>query len=208
MWLGVGLAWGLPSPASDFTLSAMGSNDIGSNDVGSNEIGSSDGSGAFVETVPEGDSQSRMVCVDCGFIRYDNPKVVVGAVCTWEGRVLLCKRAIPPRIGSWTIPAGYLELNETTEAGALREVWEEAQATIEVDGLVGLYEIPRISQLYVIYRARMTGPGYAPGPESQVVALFEWDRIPWADLSFPSIRWGLERFRETSVQTAVHRDGA
>ena len=124
-------------------------------------------------TVPEGDNRTRLVCPDCGYIEYDNPKVVVGAVCTWEGKVLLCRRAIEPRLGYWTFPAGFLELDESTAEGAVREVWEEAQAKVEMDGLIGVYDIPHISQVYVVYRAHMMALEFAPGPESQDVALFD-----------------------------------
>ena len=161
--------------------------------------------GVFVETVPEGDTHARLVCSDCGFIRYDNPKVVVGAVCIWQDRVLLCRRAIAPRIGFWTIPSGYLELNESTRAGAAREVWEEACARVEMGDLIGIYEVTHLSQVMVMYRARMTGPEHAPGVESQEAALFAWDDIPWDDLAFPSVRWGLERYHENEVLAVVHK---
>ena len=103
--------------------------------------------GPSVRSIPDGDSRERLVCPDCGFISYDNPKVVVGSVAVWEERILLCRRAIPPRVGLWTLPAGYLELNETTDAGAAREAWEEARARIAIDGLLAVYNIPRISQV-------------------------------------------------------------
>ena len=149
-----------------------------------------------MKSVPEGDNRTRLVCPDCGYIRYDNPKVVVGAVCTWENKVLLCRRAIEPRLGYWTFPAGYMELDESTAEGAAREVWEEARAKVEMDGLIGIYDIPHISQVYVVYRARMTTPAVAPGPESQDVVLFAWPDIPWDDLAFSSVAWALRRFRE------------
>ncbi len=161
--------------------------------------------GVFVEAVPEGDTLPRLVCADCGFIRYDNPKVVVGAVCVWQAKVLLCRRAIAPRIGFWTIPSGYLELNESTRAGAAREVREEACANVEMGDLIGIYEVPHLSQVMVMYRARMTGPEHAPGVESQEAALFAWDDIPWDDLAFPSVRWGLERFHHDQVLAVVHK---
>ena len=164
--------------------------------------------GPTVETVPAGDDRARLVCPDCGYIKYENPKIIVGAICTWEEKLLLCRRAIEPRIGAWTIPAGYLELNETTTEGAAREVWEEARARVEMDGLVGVYEIPHISQVYMIYRAHLTEPGIAPGPESADVALVAWDDIPWTELAFPSVTWALERFRQGPkgvVHTATHR---
>lgn len=154
--------------------------------------------GPIVERVPEGDNRTRLVCVDCGYIAYANPKIVVGAVCGWGDRILLCRRAIAPAQGLWTIPAGYMELSETTAEGAAREVWEEAQARVVIEELIGIYEIPKISQVNVIYRATMLGPEFAPGPESEAVDLFAWDDIPWADLAFPSNRWALERFRSRS----------
>ncbi len=159
--------------------------------------------GPSVEVVPEGDTKTRLVCPDCGYIKYDNPKIIVGAVCLWEDRLLLCRRAIAPREGFWTIPAGFMELNETTAEGAAREVWEEAQARVEIDGLVGIYEIPHISQVYVIHRGHMTAPEFSPGPESQEVALCAWGDVPWDALAFPSVAWALERYRDGSGP-AVH----
>ncbi|QEX19612.1 NUDIX hydrolase [Hypericibacter terrae] len=150
----------------------------------------------YKREIPEGDSRLRIVCSDCGFINYENPKVVVGAVVREGDRILMCRRAINPRHGFWTLPAGYLELNETTADGARREAWEEARAKIEIDGLIAVYSIPRLSQVQVIYRARFAAPGIEPGPESLEVGLFAWDEIPWNDLAFPSVRWALEHYRE------------
>lgn len=152
--------------------------------------------GPTLETVPEGDNRARLVCPDCGYIAYTNPKIVVGAVCTWQDRVLLCRRAIAPSRGLWTIPAGFMEVGETTAAGAAREVWEEARARVEVSGLLGIYELPHISQVLIIYRAPMSGPDCAPGDESEAAALYGWSEIPWDALAFPSVRWALECFRE------------
>jgi len=152
--------------------------------------------GPSVRTVPEGDNRERLVCPDCGFIQYDNPRIVVGAVVTSDVRFLLCRREIEPRRGYWTIPAGYLELNETAMEGAAREVFEEACARIEIEGLLAVYNIPRLSQVQMFFRARLAAPDFAAGPESQEVALYGWDDIPWDDLAFPSVRWALEHFRE------------
>lgn len=152
--------------------------------------------GPTLRTIPLGDNRERMVCRDCGFIHYDNPKIVVGAVCRWEERILLCRRAIEPRAGFWTLPAGYLELNESTQAGAMREAWEEAQARIAIDGLLAVYDIPRISQVQIIYHARLTSAAIAAGPESRDVRLFAWDEVPWDDLAFSSVRWALDHFHE------------
>lgn len=152
--------------------------------------------GPVTPHVPDGDDRERMVCLDCGFVHYDNPRVVAGAVCTWEDKILLCRRAIEPRIGFWTIPAGYLELNETIAEGAAREVREESGASVEVTGLLGMFEIPRISQIYVVYHARMQSPALDPGPESLEAALFDWAGIPWAELAFPSVTWALQHHRD------------
>ena len=152
--------------------------------------------GGFVRKVPDGDNQTRLVCADCGFVDYENPKVVVGSVAVWRDRVLLCRRGIDPRRGFWTLPAGYLELHETTAEGALREAWEEARARIEIDGVLGVYSIPRLSQVQVIYRARLLSAEIAPGPECVEVGLFAWADIPWDDIAFPSVRWALGHFRE------------
>ncbi len=152
--------------------------------------------GPTVWQVPEGDNRERLTCPDCGFINYENPKIVVGAVCTWEGKLLLCRRAIEPRRGFWTIPAGYMELNETAEAGAAREAKEEACADIDIDGLIGVYTIPRISQVQLIYRAVLRGGYFAAGDETEELDLFDWDKIPWEDLAFPSVNWSLRHWHE------------
>jgi ADP-ribose pyrophosphatase YjhB (NUDIX family) len=154
----------------------------------------------FVRRVPEGDNRERLVCAECGFIAYENPKVVVGSVIDVEGRVLLCRRAIEPRRGFWTLPAGYLELGETLEEGARREAEEEAEARIALEGILAVYSISRIGQVQVIFRARLMAgdergpmsPGYAPGPESLEVGLFAWEEIPWEQIAFPSVRWALD----------------
>jgi ADP-ribose pyrophosphatase YjhB (NUDIX family) len=153
----------------------------------------------FVRRVPEGDDRPRLVCGDCGYIAYENPKVVVGSVCVWEDRVLLCRRAINPRRGYWTLPAGYLELHETTDEGARREAREEARAEIELEGVLAVYSIPRLSQVQVMYRARLVTPAIAAGPESEAVGLFAWGEIPWEDLAFPSVRWALDDYRAAAA---------
>jgi ADP-ribose pyrophosphatase YjhB (NUDIX family) len=147
--------------------------------------------GPSVRGVPEGDNRERMICADCGYILYDNPKIVVGSVARWDNRILLVRRSIEPRHGYWTLPAGYLELNESASAGAEREAWEEAHARIEIEGLLAIYDIPRISQVQLIYRARLLDEAISAGPESLEVRLFAWDEIPWPDLAFPTIRWAL-----------------
>lgn len=156
--------------------------------------------GHTIRMIPEGDDRERLVCGTCGFVHYENPKVIVGAVCTWDGKYLLCRRGIEPRLGYWTMPVGYMELHETTEQGALREVWEEARARAEIDALLAVYSIPEISQVHMIYRARMIAPDFAAGPESLEVGLFDWDDIPWGDLAYPNVRWSLEYERQMRGQ--------
>jgi ADP-ribose pyrophosphatase YjhB (NUDIX family) len=152
----------------------------------------------FLLKIPDGDDRERAVCARCGFIDYQNPKIVVGSVATHDGRVLMCRRAIEPRRGFWTIPAGYLEIGEAAEEGARREAKEEALAEIAIERVLAIYSVPRISQVQIIFRARLERPTAAPGPESLEVALVEWEEIPWADLAFPSVRRALESWRATS----------
>jgi ADP-ribose pyrophosphatase YjhB (NUDIX family) len=155
--------------------------------------------GPLVRGVPEGDNRERMICADCGYILYDNPKIVVGSVARWGERILLCRRSIEPRLGYWTLPAGYLELNKSASAGAEREAWEEARARIEIEGLLAIYDIPRISQVQLIFRARLLDEAVSAGPESLEVGLFAWDETPWSDLAFPSIRWALQQEHEAQL---------
>jgi len=157
--------------------------------------------GNFKHAIPEGEDRERLVCVDCGFINYENPKIVVGSVVHDGGKILLCRRAINPRKGYWTLPAGFMEQNETAMAGAMREAWEEALAKIEIEALLAVYSIPRLSQVQLIYRAHLAAPGIAPGPESEEVGLFAFDEIPWKELAFPSVHWALGHHREVLGQT-------
>lgn len=151
----------------------------------------------FSRTVPPGDDRERSVCERCGFVDYENPKIVAGSVATFEGRVLLCRRAIEPRRGFWTLPAGFLEVGESVEEGARREAFEEARARIAVEQVLGVYSVPRISQVQIIFRARLETPDATPGPESLEVRLAPWEDIPWSDIAFPSVRRALEHWRET-----------
>jgi ADP-ribose pyrophosphatase YjhB (NUDIX family) len=145
---------------------------------------------------PLGDDRLRAVCRACGTVHYVNPKIVVGSVCTSDDRLLLCRRAIAPREGYWTIPAGYMETGETAEEGAVREALEEANAHIEIQGLMAVYSVKRIDQVQLIYRARLVDPNVAAGPESAEVRLLRWHEIPWNDLAFPTVRWALRRAQE------------
>lgn len=150
----------------------------------------------FSYHIPDDDTRERAVCDDCGYVAYENPKVVVGSVVVHAGQVLLCRRAIEPRQGYWTLPAGYLELQETVGEGAQREALEEAAARIALDGILAVFSISRIGQVQVIFRARFDGAAsFAPGVESLDVQLFEWDAIPWNDLAFPSVHWSLHAWR-------------
>lgn len=151
----------------------------------------------FDRKVPDGDQNERLVCRDCGFINYENPRIICGVVPMWEDKVLLCTRAIEPRVGYWTVPAGFMELGETPEEGAAREAMEEAEADVEVGALVGVYTIRHIGQVQMFYRGRLRSPDAKPGAESLEVKLFDWDEIPWADLAFPTIRWALRDFDRT-----------
>jgi ADP-ribose pyrophosphatase YjhB (NUDIX family) len=156
--------------------------------------------GNFKRLVPEGDNFERLVCADCGFINYENPKIVVGSVVREDtrsgGKILLCRRAINPRKGYWTLPAGFMEQHETAMEGAQREAWEEANAKIAIDALLAVYSIPRLSQVQLIYRAHLAEPGIAAGPESEEVGFFAFDEIPWNDLAFPSVHWALGHDRD------------
>ncbi|GGY47439.1 NUDIX hydrolase [Parvularcula lutaonensis] len=158
----------------------------------------------FDTKIPDGDDRERNVCTRCGFIAYENPKVVTGSVATSpDGRILLCKRAIEPRKGFWTLPAGYMELGETVEQSARREAWEEARAELELDQVLALYSVPRISQVQVMFRARLMNPDtIAAGPESEDVSLVTWEDIPWTELAFPTVYWALNHFKEIEGETS------
>lgn len=154
----------------------------------------------FHHTIPDGDDHERMVCKDCGFIAYENPKIIAGAVVTYGDKFLLCKRAIYPQNGKWTIPAGFLEMGERPMDGAKREVWEEARADVRIKDLLAVYTVTRISQVHMMYRAVLDEPRFEPGPESEDVALVTWDEIPWEELAFPSVHWVLTHFKEAENQ--------
>ncbi len=156
----------------------------------------------FERRVPDGDTRDRLICAECGHIAYENPKVVVGSVVVFGGTVLMCRRAIEPRRGFWTLPAGYLELGETVEEGARREALEEACATIALDGILGVYSISRIGQVQVIFRARFVGsPAFAPGEESLDVRLFRPEEIRADEVAFPSVRWALEAWQRSGTRS-------
>ncbi len=156
--------------------------------------------GPRIRRRPVGDDRDRLTCPECGYVAYENPKIIVGAVCTWGESFLLVRRAIAPQRGFWSLPAGYMELNESSAHGAAREVWEEAGARVEIGPLLALFNLPHLSQVHLIYRATMLSPEHVAGPESQEVCLVPWARIPWDHLAYPSIRWTLDHWQATRHQ--------
>jgi ADP-ribose pyrophosphatase YjhB (NUDIX family) len=148
--------------------------------------------------IPEGDNRLRYVCAQCDAIHYQNPKMVIGSLPVWEQdgevKVLLCKRAIEPRYGYWTLPAGFMENSETTAEAAVRETEEEAGANVELGPLYTLLNVAHVHQVHLFYLARLRDLDFAPGIESLEVKLFSEQEIPWDDLAFPTIRMTLELF--------------
>ena len=146
--------------------------------------------------IPADDNRLRHVCADCGTIHYQNPKLVIGTIPWWEPdrKVLLCKRAIEPRRGYWTLPAGFMENNETTEEAAQRETLEEAGARVELLGLYALLNVPHVHQVHLFYRARLLDLDFYAGIESLECRLFSENEIPWQDLAFPTVSHTIERF--------------
>jgi ADP-ribose pyrophosphatase YjhB (NUDIX family) len=137
--------------------------------------------------VPEGDNRVRFVCERCGTVHYQNPKVVTGCIPEWEDRILLCRRAIEPRYGLWTLPAGFMENGETSMEGAARETLEEARAKVDILSLFTTFSLPHIDQVYMMFRARLRAPDFAPTEESLEVGLFGEREIPWDRMAFPVV---------------------
>jgi len=152
------------------------------------------GSSSVELRVPDGDNLPRFVCAGCGTIHYQNPKIVVGCLPEWEGQVLLCKRAIEPRYGLWTLPAGFLENGETIVAGALRETEEEAHARVEPLDLYTVISLPQINQVYMMFRARLLDLDFGPGSESLEVKLVDEADVPWESLAFRTITRTLRNY--------------
>jgi ADP-ribose pyrophosphatase YjhB (NUDIX family) len=153
--------------------------------------------GAAVELrIPDGDSLPRYVCSSCATIHYQNPKMVVGCIPEWEDKVLLCRRAIEPRRGLWTLPAGFMENGETTFDGAMRETLEEANARVAIESFYALYNIPYISQVYLLFRARLLDLDFSPGIETLELKLFAEADIPWDQIAFATVRNTLTHYFE------------
>ena len=148
----------------------------------------------FEKRVPDGDNRERLVCGRCEFIHYQNPNIVAGCLATWEGKVLLCRRAIEPRLGYWTLPAGFMENGETVEQAAARETLEEACARVRNLSIYTLIDVPHISQVHIFYRAELVDLDFAAGPESLEVQLFDEADIPWSELAFRTVGRTLECF--------------
>lgn len=146
------------------------------------------------QRIPDGDALIRAVCDFCGVIHYQNPKLVVGSLPVWEDKVLLCRRAIEPRHGMWTLPAGFMERNETMPEAAMRETLEEACAQIKLGDLFTLISVPHISQVHAIYHARLLDLNFAAGVETLEVALFAEHEIPWNEIAFRTIAMTLRHF--------------
>jgi len=144
--------------------------------------------------IPEGDDRPRFVCAGCQAIHYDNPKLVVGCIPLWEQRLLLCRRAIEPRYGKWTIPAGFLEIGETVQDGAKRETFEEAGARVEGLKPYALYNLSFVGQVYLIFLSHLMDGKFYAGHESIAVSLFEEHEIPWDEMAFPVIRKILHQY--------------
>jgi len=144
--------------------------------------------------IPPGDTLPRHVCDVCATIHYQNPKIVVGCIPEWEGKILMCRRAIEPRHGLWTLPAGFLENHETTMQGAIRETLEEANARVEISMLYALYNVPHVSQVYLLFRGRLLDLNFKPGVESLEVQLFDEHQIPWERLAFRTVRETLNTY--------------
>ena len=134
--------------------------------------------------IPDGDTHARHVCINCGAIHYRNPKLIVGAIPEWEDRILLCRRAIEPRLGKWTLPAGFMETQESTADAAARETLEEACARVEIGEMFTLIDVPFISQVHIFYRARLLDTDFHPGEESLETTLFTEAEIPWDEIAF------------------------
>lgn len=151
---------------------------------------------AVILKIPEDDNRQRYVCISCEMIHYQNPRVVAGCLPVWEDKILLCRRAIDPRYGLWTLPAGFMELGETTMEAAARETLEEANARVNIQGLYVVINLPQVDQVFMMFRSQLLDLDFAPGVESLAVELYTKQDIPWNSLAFGTIRQTLDFFFE------------
>ena len=154
--------------------------------------------------IPKGDNRLRYVCISCQEIHYQNPKIVVGCIPEYEGKVLLCKRAIEPRYGYWTLPAGFMELEETSLEAALRETLEEANSRVGISELYTVFNLPYVSQVYMMYRSQLLDLDFSAGEESLEVRLFSEDKIPWDDIAFTTIKHTLNFYFQDQRNRNFH----
>ena len=144
--------------------------------------------GAIELKVPADDNRERHICIECEMVHYQNPKIVTGCIPEFGNRILICKRAIEPRYGYWTLPAGFMELGETSPQAAIRETMEEANARVEIISLYTLFNLPHVNQVYMMFRARMDEPDFSPGDESLEVMLCDEGEIPWQEIAFTTVK--------------------
>ncbi|CAM5779652.1 NUDIX hydrolase [Castellaniella caeni] len=150
--------------------------------------------------IPPDDTRMRDLCTHCGAVHYQNPRNVVGIVPIWGEQVLLCRRAIEPRYGKWTLPAGFMELGETTEQGAARENQEESGARVQIQSLLTIIDVPSVNQVHLYYLADVLGPELAPGPETIEAAFFDFADIPWDELAFRTVSTTLQHYLQDRPQ--------
>jgi ADP-ribose pyrophosphatase YjhB (NUDIX family) len=161
------------------------------------------------QKIPEGDHLPRYVCTACGVIHYENPRIIAGCVIEAQGKLLLCKRAIEPRRGFWTAPAGFMENEESVQDAAAREAMEEALALVRVGSLLAVVSVLRAHQVHIMFRATLREPGFGVGPESLETQLYEESEIPWPEIAFLSVEFALRRFledRRAGVERVHFRD--
>ena len=159
--------------------------------------------GPRIQTVPSGDSKSRLICPECNYIAYENPKIVNAVIAPYNGKILLCSRAIEPRKGYWTLPGGFMEIKETVKEGALREAFEEANAKGTIGPLLGVYQSARTSDVILVFRMDMPTDQIAPGPETIEAKFFDWKDIPWDDLAFSWVARSLQYYNATKGQAII-----
>jgi ADP-ribose pyrophosphatase YjhB (NUDIX family) len=149
-----------------------------------------------VVRIPEGDHLPRHVCDACKTIHYQNPRIIAGCVIETEGKILMCKRAIEPRLGFWTIPAGFMENGESVQNAAAREAVEEALAHVRIGSLLAIVNVLHANQVHITFRASLAVPTYGVGPESLETALYDESEIPWPQIAFLSVEFALQRYLE------------